>query len=229
MLQSMTGFGLESSRVLKKIFTFFFVFAFISCTKDIEIYTLTIEVAGEGTVKEEVIKEGLATDYSSGTIVKLTAEPTGEWEFVEWTGDVISNQNPVQITIDGHKTVKVKFKREYDYLTSWDIIKNYNKIVINFSDLGYEPYQDCNYDTTSAAADFNNDGYIDFLIAPQCTDTQIGRQPPVKIYLNDGKNIFSESSIEIENNIGPLSGTRTTIVGDYNGDAVPDVFFVSHD
>ena len=62
-----------------------------------------------------------------------------------------------------------------------------------------------------------------------CSDSQIERQPPVKIYLNDGKNNFSESSIEIENNIGPLSGTRTTIVGDYNGDAIPDVFFVSHD
>ena len=50
-----------------------------------------------------------------------------------------------------------------------------------------------------------------------------------RIITNDGKNNFSESSIEIENNIGPLSGTRTTIVGDYNGDTIPDVFFVSHD
>ena len=192
-------------------------------------YPLTIEIEGDGTVTETVIKQGLATDYNSGTIVELTAEPTGDWEFVEWTGDITSLENPTQITIDGPKTVKVKFKREYNYLTSWDIIKNYNKIVINFSDLGYEPYQYCGYDTTTAAADFNMDGYIDFLIAPQCSDSQIERQPPVKIYLNDGKNNFSESSIEIENNIGPLSGTRTTIVGDYNGDAIPDVFFVSHD
>ena len=96
-------------------------------------YPLTIEIEGDGTVTETVIKQGLATDYNSGTIVELTAEPTGDWEFVEWTGDITSSENPTQITIDGPKTVKVKFKREYNYLTSWDIIKNYNKIVINFS------------------------------------------------------------------------------------------------
>ena len=99
-------------------------------------YPLTIEIEGDGTVTETVIKQGLATDYNSGTIVELTAEPTGDWEFVEWTGDITSSENPTQITIDSPKTVKVKFKREYNYLTSWDIIKNYNKIVIDFSDLG---------------------------------------------------------------------------------------------
>ena len=44
-------------------------------------YPLTIEIEGDGTVTETVIKQGLATDYNSGTIVELTAEPTGDWEF----------------------------------------------------------------------------------------------------------------------------------------------------
>jgi len=125
--------------------------------------------------------------------------------------------------------VKVKFMREYNYLTSWDIIKHYNESIIKFSDLGYDPYQYCGYDTTTAAGDYNKDGYIDFLISPQCHDDQIKRQPPIKIYLNDKNGNFYESGIEIENNIGTLSGTRTTIVGDYNGDSISDVFFVSHD
>ena len=78
-------------------------------------YPLTIEIEGEGTVNEEVIKQGLATDYNSGTIVELIAVPTGDWEFVEWSGDITSTENPVQITIDGPKTVKVRFMRYFNY------------------------------------------------------------------------------------------------------------------
>ena len=60
-------------------------------------------VEGEGTVNEKVIKAGAATDYNSGTIVELTAVPSGEWLFVEWTGDVTGTKNPTQITIDKAK------------------------------------------------------------------------------------------------------------------------------
>ena len=73
-------------------------------------YPLTIEIEGEGTVSEVIIKAGVTTDYNSGTIVELTAKSTGEWhEFVEWTGDIKSTENPIQITIDEAKTVKVTF------------------------------------------------------------------------------------------------------------------------
>ena len=73
-------------------------------------YPLTIEIEGEGTVSEKVIKAGVATDYNSGTIVELTAEPTRDWEFIEWTGDIASTENPVQITINNATTVKARFK-----------------------------------------------------------------------------------------------------------------------
>ncbi|MDB4087426.1 VCBS repeat-containing protein [Flavobacteriaceae bacterium] len=90
-------------------------------------YPLTIEIEGEGTVSETVIKQGLATDYNSGTIVELTAEPTGDWEFVEWTGDITSTENPVQITIDKPKTVKAIFKNNLYELKTQIIDVSYNQ------------------------------------------------------------------------------------------------------
>jgi len=72
-------------------------------------YPLTLEIVGEGSVAEKVIKAGVSTDYNSGTIVELTATPKEGWEFIEWTGDLTISDNPAQITIDDPKTVKAVF------------------------------------------------------------------------------------------------------------------------
>ena len=74
-------------------------------------YSLTINVnTFKGSVTEKVIKIGAATEYNSGTIVELTAEPKAGWKFKEWSGDLSGNQNPIQITLDKPKTVEVAFE-----------------------------------------------------------------------------------------------------------------------
>ena len=75
-------------------------------------YELTISKEGEGTVSEKVINAGKG--YGSGTKVELTAVPAGEWVFAGWSGDVTSNDNPLQVTISSPKNIKAKFvKRKY--------------------------------------------------------------------------------------------------------------------
>ena len=44
-------------------------------------YPLTIEVSGNGSVEEKIIKQGKSIDYNSGTIVGLTANPESGYSF----------------------------------------------------------------------------------------------------------------------------------------------------
>jgi len=111
-----------------------------------------------------------------------------------------------------------------DYKVTFDKIRHYSKVLINFSSLNY--YSECGFDTTSAIADFDLDGDDDIFLAPQCTDGE-ERQPEMIFFENvNGK--FIKSDWNIINNIGLMSGTRQTIIGDYNGDKIPDLFFAAH-
>lgn len=83
---------------------------------------------------------------------------------------------------------------------------------------------DYGYATGVAYADFNNDGYDDFIVAPNSWINQPSRTP-IQLYLNDGtnKNFVLDKTL-IKNNIGVFY-PRKAIVGDFNGDKKPDVVF----
>ena len=68
-------------------------------------YELTINIEGKGTVTKEPNKE----KYEYGTIVKLTGVPDTGWSFSHWSGDLNSQNNPENITIDSDKTVTANF------------------------------------------------------------------------------------------------------------------------
>ncbi len=75
-------------------------------------YTLTVEIQGEGTVKEEIIQAKSTTDYPIGTTVQLTAIPEDGWVFMEWSGDLQGSENPMTVTIDQTMTIIAKFLPE---------------------------------------------------------------------------------------------------------------------
>lgn len=70
-------------------------------------YPLTITIEGDGTVAEKVIST--KSEYQSGTVVELTANPSDHWLFDHWEGDLEGNENPAQITVSTARNVKAVF------------------------------------------------------------------------------------------------------------------------
>ena len=77
-------------------------------------YPLSLSCEGEGKIAEKILST--KSEYTSGTVVELTAQPSQHWQFSHWEGDLSGTENPIQITISTSKSVKAVFtKKSYDY------------------------------------------------------------------------------------------------------------------
>ena len=74
------------------------------------VYTLTTNVVGEGTV------EGNEGSYVEGTTATLTATPAAHYDFLNWTyGSETSTDNPLTITVNSDLTVTANFQEHTKY------------------------------------------------------------------------------------------------------------------
>ena len=75
-------------------------------------YPLTITIKGKGTVTEEVVSSGkITTEYHSGSSIRLTAIPSGEWNtFDNWSGDIDSQSSVIELMINEPKHITVTFQ-----------------------------------------------------------------------------------------------------------------------
>lgn len=187
-----------------------------------EKYDLTLDVFGEGEVTSKLI---VPDSFSTDVIVELTATPSGDWEFVEWSGDITSTENPVEVNFDSPKNITVTFTRSFDYSNNSHNLKNelnpFWDIYHISSQFSFEPPTYGGYDTGVAYADFNMDGYLDIhLMLDKYGD---GTPNESFMLLNDGNDSFTlDQSLITNNDFGPIR-PRKTIVGDFNGDSKPDV------
>ena len=185
-------------------------------------YLLTINIQGEGTVTEEIISAGKTTkEYNSGSIIRLTAVPSSEWTFVDWSGSVTSTENSIELTVDESKNVNVKFMRYFNYnVPSHEWKHNIQPWIDLFLVNGNGESRVETSTTGVAYADFNENGYLDILTLAQAPDTEF---PLHQLLINNGDGTYSPDNTLITNPDFQAHGPRKTIVGDFNGDNKPDV------
>ncbi|PKD44868.1 InlB B-repeat-containing protein [Rhodohalobacter barkolensis] len=74
-------------------------------------YEITTEKVGEGEIVEQIISsESEEVEY--GTVIEYTAVPAEGWMFVEWSGDISGEENPVQVTVEGNMNIIANFEEE---------------------------------------------------------------------------------------------------------------------
>jgi uncharacterized repeat protein (TIGR02543 family) len=191
-------------------------------------YPLTLTIEGNGTVKEEVIAMASQAQYPSGTTVKLTAIASEGWKFDRWTGDQASTNNPINLLITKNISLHADFKPiTFDYLKSSFELRSNTK-WLDYYDIPKQNQVDVlspagkSYLGGVAMADFNLDGYLDVVMAPGINRNI---RIPVEMYFynpSNGNYVLNTGSIS--GNLGTNSIIKS-LVGDFNGDQIPDVFF----
>ena len=198
-------------------------------------FELFITIEGEGTVKEEVIVQPGQYDYE--TVVRLTAVPADGWEFSGWSGDVTSEENPIELEMASEINISAGFERFFDPLM-WRKPSNETVQLMwdeNWSDNdGVFVAKRINYPWQSVVVDYNYDGYLDFISyeIDWANDQEMpsgytgyDRKKPVQFYLGSENGIEDNTDpLNHEKYLGRVHGSGI-FPGDFNNDGLVDLLF----
>ena len=93
-------------------------------------YPLSLTIVGSGTVKEEIIKiASAATNYKSGTTVRLTPQPSAGFQFKKWSGDDTTTKTPLDIVVS--KPINLTCTFEKMEITSLKVENVLDTLVIS--------------------------------------------------------------------------------------------------
>ncbi|MBN09012.1 MAG: hypothetical protein CMC79_01375, partial [Flavobacteriaceae bacterium] len=74
--------------------------------------SLEVNIEGEGEVLQELVAAGKSTDYTYGSIVRLTPEPAEGFDFISWSEDHTGEENPLELTLTEPITLQANFDYE---------------------------------------------------------------------------------------------------------------------
>ncbi|MEZ4859883.1 MAG: LamG-like jellyroll fold domain-containing protein [Caldilineaceae bacterium] len=77
---------------------------------NLPVYTFNVNVVGQGSVTDGG-GSAHAAGYALGTVVSLVANPAQGWELASWSGDVVTTNNSVTLTIAEDTSVTATFNK----------------------------------------------------------------------------------------------------------------------
>ncbi len=82
---------------------------FLACDDNSPQNNFTLTVGASPSQGGTVSRSPDMSQYESGTVVTLTANPNYGYDFDRWEGDATGQTNPITVTVDANKNVTAFF------------------------------------------------------------------------------------------------------------------------
>lgn len=188
------------------------------------------ELIIESTLGGSVDTEG--GFFENGESVTITATPENDYIFEGWSNG--STQNPLTVIISGNLSLTANFTidcetRKIEPIDYTDISLNtglFFELDSNFIDDILDDNCHQGYLVEYIVFDYNNDGFLDLIYAPNDYESRDNRQL-IQFYTGDCDKNFNSDVLNNNKFLG-LVHLRKILLGDYNLDGFVDVLFVGH-